>query len=77
VEWTSETPTEDGVYWMRMNREGTPECQIVEVYRGRLLFMGTGHDHDLKYTVGDADGIIWHWYGPLIAPEWSGCSGVD
>ena len=72
MEWTQEMPTEKGIYWTRLNG-GNPECQIVEVCRRYILFMGTGQDYDLDYTMADTEnGIIWHWYGPLIAPEYDG-----
>ena len=60
-EWTTEPPTQEGWYWMRVDDE---DPQIVKVFyspnRGKFIFTDE-EDHDV--------GCYSHWLGPLPVPE--------
>lgn len=60
--WTTQTPTEDGYYWWRMNASCKAEIRLTR--NGVVKFRwGVLESYDAAENVGG------EWYGPLEVPS--------
>ena len=68
LKWTSDLPTQEGLYQMKYVLSGKVKFEFVEIYEQEGLcirFMGSSNDDVLSSMCKDNE-----WYGPIEPPEY-------
>ena len=78
MDWTKETPTREGAYWVRHSLEAESpwimEVWIDTSHEGdHKLCAGYGDDYELLSRYIEMLGSDLEWYGPLEPPTTNEC----